>query len=121
MVKITAEAVAPLEAKIQKYEKQLEAIAERERKRKDKKTTEQIKLPIDDEKLSASVAIGVALTQLATRLTITPLQMISVEKRCLSATGETLVARIGESLKHAKAIRSWVDTFIDRATAALEE
>jgi hypothetical protein len=110
--------VEPLNKKIEHLQKKIDALNERERKRKEAKPKTSSE-PIDDRLLSAATSIGTALAGLASRLTINPDEMIAIETRCLRATGQQLSERIGDSVKHAKAIKAWLDDFIQQTEATL--
>jgi len=115
---------AKLNAKIESLQMRIARFVELEKNRKEraaKPKAKSDKPPIDNAMLGAATSIGTALTALADRLTITPLQMISIETRCLSATGQRLLDRIGGSLKEARAIRAWLNEFSERGEQAVKK
>jgi|GEM_PF-3859170 len=111
-----------LNRKIERLEKRNARFNELEKNRKERAAKPKPdKPPIDNAMLGASTAIGTALTSLASRLTITPLQMIGIETRCLTATGQRLNDRLGSSLKEARMIRAWLTEFIERGETAVKK
>jgi hypothetical protein len=115
-----AERTAPLSSKIERYEKRLRELTEREERRKAQKPAPD-KPPIDGAALTASTGIAIALESLAPRLITTPAEIVAVEQRCLSATGQTLQQRVGAMLRNAETVRSWLDGFCQAASTALQE
>ena len=114
--------VGKLNDKITRLEQKIAELNERERIRKERAgKPKPDKPPIDNAMLGASTSIKVALTGLSDRLAITPLQLVTVETRCLSATGERLHHRIGESLRAARQVSTWLNEFIERGEAACKK
>lgn len=91
--------LAPLRKKIERYEK-------REAHRK-----EEPKGPKDEFGLRAQAIAG-ALQRLSDVLVITPEEVLKAQKLITKITGQTMASGLASEVKAAKAIKPWLDKFI---------
>jgi len=99
LTKAIEKSVAPLKAKIEKYEKRLQ------------RQVEKSKGPKDEFGVQAA-AISGALRRLADSLSISPAQMIEAQKVITRVTGQPLQQGLADDLKYATQVQHWISSFI---------
>lgn len=97
----------PLHARIKKLERQLERHRQAEERRK-RGTQPKINA---DTSLRATAITG-RIGDLCAALTITPAQLIDVERATAEVTGQTLKARLKQDVAHAEATLAWLQQFL---------